>query len=237
MERRRRAGARGARGARSGARGPRELRGPGRILVVDDQRSSRAALRAALARRRDVTVAGESPTGEASAEAVRVAQPDVAILNVTVTPERVAACVAPLLRAQPRLRVLVVSLADPAALAAAALAAGAAECVVRAPGPQDRAAAVRAAERLVAARSRSVLHAAPGSTPASRPAPLLSRREQQVLELLARGHTRREIAARLGIGVKSIETYRSRLAHKLGAHTRADLVRYALESGMLLASA
>ena len=98
-------------------------------------------------------------------------------------------------------------------------------------------AAVRAAERLVAARARSGLQAAPRPTAPSRPAPPLSRREQQVLELLARGHTRREIAAQLGIGVKSIETYRSRLAHKLGAHTRADLVRYALESGMLRASA
>ncbi len=62
---------------------------------------------------------------------------------------------------------------------------------------------------------------------------VLSARERQVLNLLARGHTRREIAERLAIGVKSVETYRSRLTRKLGVQTRAELVRYALESGLL----
>jgi DNA-binding NarL/FixJ family response regulator len=204
---------------------------------VDDQRSSRAALRAALARRRDLTVAGESPTGEASAEAARVSQADVAVVNVTVAPERVAACLTPLLRAQPRLRVLVVSLPDPAALSATALAAGAAECLVRKPAPPDKHAVLRAAERLAAAPSPPAPPVAAMAASPARAMPLLSRREQQVLELLARGHTRREIAEQLGIGVKSIETYRSRLAHKLGAHTRAELVRYALETGLLRTSA
>ena len=64
---------------------------------------------------------------------------------------------------------------------------------------------------------------------------VLSERERQVLGLLARGHTRREIAERLAIGVKSVETYRSRLTRKLGVHTRAELVRYALASGLLKA--
>jgi DNA-binding NarL/FixJ family response regulator len=63
--------------------------------------------------------------------------------------------------------------------------------------------------------------------------PVLSVREHQVLDLLARGHTRREIAERLAIGVKSVETYRSRLTRKLGVQSRAELVRYALESGLL----
>jgi DNA-binding NarL/FixJ family response regulator len=62
---------------------------------------------------------------------------------------------------------------------------------------------------------------------------VLSARERQVLGLLARGHTRREIAERLAIGVKSVETYRSRLTRKLGLRTRAELVRYAMESGLL----
>jgi DNA-binding NarL/FixJ family response regulator len=203
---------------------------------VDDQRSSRAALRTALAGRRDLTVAGESPTGEASAEAARVSEADVAVVNVTVAPERVAACVAPLLRAHPRLRVLVVSVPDPAALRASALAAGA-ECLVQKPAPPDRHTLLRAAERLAAAPPPPLSRAAPSAAPPARAVPLLSRRERQVLELLARGHTRREIAQQLGIGVKSIETYRSRLAHKLGTHTRAELVGYALESGLLRASA
>jgi two-component system response regulator NreC len=54
-----------------------------------------------------------------------------------------------------------------------------------------------------------------------------------VLELLARGHTNREIAARLTLSIKTIETHRARLSDKLGLHNRADLVRLALELGLL----
>jgi two-component system, NarL family, response regulator NreC len=62
---------------------------------------------------------------------------------------------------------------------------------------------------------------------------LLSHREQQVLSMLAYGHTLKEIAALLNISRKTIETYRARIREKLGLHTRADVVRYALETGML----
>jgi two-component system, NarL family, response regulator NreC len=62
---------------------------------------------------------------------------------------------------------------------------------------------------------------------------LLSQREEQVLRMLAYGHTLIEIATQLQIGRKSIETYRARIREKLGLHTRADIVRYALETGVL----
>jgi DNA-binding NarL/FixJ family response regulator len=61
----------------------------------------------------------------------------------------------------------------------------------------------------------------------------VSPRERQVLELIARGHTNREIGARLSLSVKTVETHRARLGDKLGLHTRADLVRLALDLGLL----
>jgi two-component system response regulator NreC len=61
----------------------------------------------------------------------------------------------------------------------------------------------------------------------------LSRREREVLTLLAEGHANRMVAERLFLSVKTVETYRTRIADKLGLRTRADLVRYALESGLL----
>jgi DNA-binding CsgD family transcriptional regulator len=64
---------------------------------------------------------------------------------------------------------------------------------------------------------------------------LLSRREREVFERLARGETQREVAETLGLSVKTVETYRARIADKLGLRTRADLVRFALESGVLRA--
>jgi DNA-binding NarL/FixJ family response regulator len=225
--------ARGDRRARRAAAGS-----PARVLLVDDHAGSRAALRRALADRREVTLAGEVAAGEAAAEAARQVRPDVAIVNLSVTADRVAECVLPLLRAQPGLRVVVVCLPDAAALSAAARAAGAAESLVRKTSLPDATAAVKAAARL-ALRARDTRAPAPppADDPPAAASRRLSRREQQVLELLARGHTRREIADRLGIGVKSIETYRFRLAQKVGARTRAELVRFALESGMLAGAA
>ncbi len=62
----------------------------------------------------------------------------------------------------------------------------------------------------------------------------LSDRERQVLELVARGHTNREVAERLALSIKTVETYRSRLSDKLGIRTRAELVRFAAETGLLV---
>ena len=64
-------------------------------------------------------------------------------------------------------------------------------------------------------------------------APALSEREREVFRLLAHGHTNQQVADRLCIGVKSVETYKSRLMEKLGLKGRAELVRYALTHGLL----
>ena len=64
---------------------------------------------------------------------------------------------------------------------------------------------------------------------------LLSPREREVFVLVARGQTSQEIAERLGLSAKSVETYRARFMQKLQLRTRADIVRYALETGALIA--
>jgi DNA-binding NarL/FixJ family response regulator len=69
-------------------------------------------------------------------------------------------------------------------------------------------------------------------TASSSPAPPLSQREREVLELVAQGYTNQQIADHLGLSVKTVETYRARLVEKLGLQSRAELVRYALDSGL-----
>ena len=64
------------------------------------------------------------------------------------------------------------------------------------------------------------------------PTALLSQREREVLELVAQGYTNQQIADHLGLSVKTVETYRARLVEKLGLQSRAELVRYALDSGL-----
>jgi DNA-binding CsgD family transcriptional regulator len=69
--------------------------------------------------------------------------------------------------------------------------------------------------------------------PGNRGSKQLSRREEQVLRMLAYGHTTKEIASHLRVSPKSIATYRNRTQEKLGLHTRADFVQYALRTGMM----
>jgi DNA-binding CsgD family transcriptional regulator len=93
--------------------------------------------------------------------------------------------------------------------------------------------AVTAYEAGVMVQTRNA--AAPDAGGASRTAdhPILSRREQQVCALVARGYTNREIAAALEVGTKSVDTYRTRIADKLNLRSRAALVEYALQNGWL----
>ena len=77
-------------------------------------------------------------------------------------------------------------------------------------------------------------NAAPRTSAVRRQAPKdLSRREREVLVLLAQGHSNQQIADRLCVGVKTVETYRTRLREKLGLKGRAELYRFAIESGIL----
>jgi two-component system response regulator NreC len=113
-----------------------------------------------------------------------------------------------------------------------ALAAGASGHVIKDAESAELLAAIRAVHR-----GRTFVQV--GSEPAApatleRPAtPTLSPRERQVLGLLAHGHTNREVADRLSLSVKTVETHRARLSDKLGLHSRADLVRLAIELGLL----
>jgi two-component system response regulator NreC len=137
-------------------------------------------------------------------------------------------------REVPTTRLLVLTMHDDPAYAGLTLAAGATGHVVKDAESSELLAAIRAVHR-----GRTFVHTGEGVEAGTLPesatavVPPLSRRERQVLELLARGHTNREVAQRLVLSVKTIETYRSRLNDKLGLHSRADLVRLAMDLGLL----
>jgi len=129
---------------------------------------------------------------------------------------------------------------DPAYLRSA-LAAGASGYLLKRAVDAELIAAIRAVHRggiFVDPRLANVLVQdvlAKRSTKAgpTRPVNILSQRELQVLTLVARGYTSAEIAKQIFVGVKTIETYRSRLADKLGLRTRSDVIRFAVQMGLL----
>jgi DNA-binding NarL/FixJ family response regulator len=199
-----------------------------RLLVVDDHPLLRAGLRALVAAQPDFELAGEAGDATAALALARAADPDLVLLDLGL-PDRSGIALLRELGALPRPpRIVVLTLHDEPALVRAALAAGAAGYVVKSAGEAEIVAALRAV-----AHGRLFVDAPAGAAPpdaALVPLPL-SARERQVLSGLARGETSREIAARLGIGLKSVETYRARLREQLGLAGRGALARFARESG------
>ena len=204
-----------------------------RLLLADDHAILRAGLRVLLDAQPDMTVVAEAADGHEAIDRARVNRPDVAVVDLTMPGMSGVQTLERLRHEVPATRLLVLTMHDDPAYAGLTLAAGATGHVVKDAESSELLAAIRAVYRgRTFVHTGSVDEDAPLAT-ATAAVPPLSRRERQVLELLARGHTNREVAQRLSLSVKTIETYRSRLNDKLGLESRADLVRLAMDLGLL----
>jgi len=138
-------------------------------------------------------------------------------------------------------RVLILTMHDDPAYLRSALAAGASGYLLKRAVDSELIAAIRAVHRggvFVDSRLASILVqdvlAKKGTKAApTQPINILSGRELQVLGLVARGYTSAQIAKQISVGVKTVETYRSRFADKLGLRTRSDVIRFAVQMGLL----
>jgi DNA-binding NarL/FixJ family response regulator len=213
-----------------------------RVLVADDHAVLRAGLKMLIGGQPDMEVVAEAGDGEEALRRAKDTRPDVAIMDMTMPGAGGIQAIERLRAACPGTRVLVLTMHDVPAYLRAALAAGASGYVVKRAADAELLSAIRGV-----ARGRTVLD--PGlatrvvegglgpRVPSGRPksggaASLLSQREREVLDRVAQGYTNQQIADHLGLSVKTVETYRSRLVEKLGLRSRADLVRYALDSGL-----
>jgi DNA-binding NarL/FixJ family response regulator len=209
-----------------------------RILLADDHAVLRAGLRMLIGSQRDLEVVGEASDGDEAVRKAAVLRPDVALVDITMPGSGGIKAIERIRQAAPATKVLVLTMHDVPAYLRAALAAGATGYVVKRAADSDLLAAIRGVHRgrtvLDPALSARVVQggvrrrAPAGPTPTA----LLSQREREVLELVAQGYTNQQIADHLGLSVKTVETYRARLVEKLGLQSRAELVRYALDSGL-----
>jgi two-component system, NarL family, response regulator NreC len=213
-----------------------------RIELIDDHAVVRAGLRMLIDYQSDMQVIGEASS---ALEGVRVAgetHPDVVLLDIGLPGGSGIDAIAPLLEASPKSKILVLSTHDNQAYVRLAIAAGASGYVTKQGSPSELTVAIRSV-----ASGRSYVNVSLAGKQAlktlaeNRPGPagsvldVLSAREMQVLTLVAAGHTNQEAAHELGLSVKSVETYRLRLTEKLGLSSRAELVRIALECGLIAA--
>ena len=212
---------------------------PIRLLIADDHAVLRAGLRMLLEAQHDVAVAGEAGDGAAVLQKARELQPDVVLMDLTMPGPPSGDVIREVLRACPKTRVLILTMHDDPAYLASALAAGAAGYVVKKVADSELLSAIRAVHggRTFVDLTQSLdtpSRAVPGGAHAQAERPKgLSRREREVLRLLAQGYSNQQIATQIKVSVKTVETHRTRLSEKLGLKGRAELYRFAVESGIL----
>lgn len=216
-----------------------------RVLIADDHAVLRSGLRLLINSQPDLEVVGEAADGP---EALRQAAdlcPDVLTLDIAMPGNNITELLGQLRQHCPKTRVLVLTMHDSPTYLRLALAAGAAGFLVKTAADTELLSAIRAVHRgrmfvdlsLEEGEAQAVLgeisaDAGPArSADDVKPAPL-SQREREVLILLADGLTNQQIADRLFLSVKTIETYRSRIGHKLGLRSRADFIRYVREQNL-----
>jgi two-component system, NarL family, response regulator NreC len=214
-----------------------------RILIVDHQALTRATVRLLLEAQPDMEVVGEASNDRTALAMVRDIAPDVILLDLSLPEANGLQTLQRLQQACRHTQVVILTRYQEAAYVRAALAAGGAGYVTTQATPADLLAAIRAVvqgqkfvDPTVAGPLLDELLDQRSPHPVTRPRQprsLLSPREREVLIRLAQGYTSRQIAAQLHVGVKSVETYRARIAQKLELHSRADLFRYAHASGLL----
>ena len=211
-----------------------------RVLLADDHAVLRAGLRVLINGQPDMEVVGEASTGEEAWRQADAVKPDVVLLDLTMPGMGGIEATERIVRDCPGVRVLVLTMHDDVAYLRSVLAAGAASYVLKRSADTELLSAIRITHRggtyLEPSLAGDIVQDAlgrktrQGEDSARSP---LSEREREVLRLVAQGHTNQEIANRLSLSVKTVETYRARLMTKLGLRTRADLVRYALSVGLL----
>jgi DNA-binding NarL/FixJ family response regulator len=211
-----------------------------RIVLADDHPIVLDGLRNLIRAESDLQLVGEAASGLSALKIIREQRPDVAVLDISM-PELNGILLSRRLNGEmPGLRLLVLTLHEDRAYLNQALEAGVRGYVLKRSAVENLVQAIRAVmvgglyiDPAIVGRvfeSKQVnkrLAARKGVAPA------LTDREADVLKMAALGFTNKEIASRLDVGVKSIETYKARGLEKLGLKTRAELVRYASGQGWL----
>lgn len=213
-----------------------------RVLIADDHAVLRSGLRMLINTQPDMEVVGEAADGQEALEKSLQEKPDILLMDITMPGGSGLKAIEGLRRECARTRVLILTMHDDVAYLRSALAAGASGYVVKKAADTELLSAIRSVQR---GHTFVDLTSGGGSlegalqkegtsdqTPPEKSRVLLSQREREVLTLVAVGYTHQQIADRLNLSVKTVETYRSRLTEKLNLRTRADLVRYAIELGL-----
>ena len=202
------------------------------IVLADDHAVVRSALRMLLEAEPGIEVVAEGGDADAALRYVRGHKPRVLVLDLNMPGPSSLGTVPAIKEASPDTQIVVLTMQAETAFAREALQAGVAGYVLKDAADAELVQAVR-----LAAEGKSYLQPALGARLASERDQSdqddLSQRESEVLRLIALGHTNAEIAEQLFLSVRTVESHRAHIQQKLGLTTRSELVRYALDRGLV----
>lgn len=210
-----------------------------RLLLVDDHQIVRAGLRMLFAAEPEVEIIGEASSGEEAVAVVEALAPDVVLMDVAMPGIGGIEATRRIKAAQPKMAVLALTMHEDEEYFFEMLAAGASGYVPKRAAPDDLMSAIRIVKQgdvyiypsLARLLVKDFLHRSETSAPETRED--LTPREQEVLTFIAEGNSNREIADALVISIKTVDRHRENIMRKLQLHNRVELVKYAIEKGLI----
>ena len=207
-----------------------------RILIADDHGVVAEGLKFLVEAQPDMQVVGTVGDGREAVRAAREAQPDVVLMDLSMPELNGADATRSILERDPKCRVIVLSMYADREYVRRALKAGATGYIVKRSAAKEVVEAIRAVhagQRYLSPKVADVVIGDYAGEVSDDPLAKLSVREREVLQLVAEGRTGAEIAKRLSLSQKTVETYRARLVEKLGIRDVAGLVRFAIQRGLV----
>jgi two-component system, NarL family, response regulator NreC len=204
------------------------------ILLADDHTIVRQGLKLILSAHTDLQVIGEAANGREAVEQAATLRPDIVLMDVQMPELNGIEATRKMMAANPRIRILVLSMHKEAVYVREILRAGARGYILKDAIDTELLSAIRS----VASGDGYISPAVSGALndkakDAGDPVGLLSAREREVLLLIAEGKTNKEIATRLNLSVYTVDSHRGKIMEKLNLHSAGELVRFAMKHGLV----
>lgn len=211
---------------------------PTRVMIVDDHTLMRSGLKLMLANQPDIEVVGEAADGETALVLFEAARPDLVLLDVSMPGLGGLGCLKKIKEIAPETKVILLTMHEDVRYLKEGFEAGASGYVLKKAADDVLYQAIRtvsAGEVFMQANMAQALVCELKKKTVAQPEKVkaLSEQERRVLVLIARGYSNAEIAGEMAVSIRTVETYKTRIMEKLNTKKRSDLIKYALDQGLV----